>query len=47
MPEFPGGFNALKTFIENKLKYPIVALENKIIGKVFCEVCGQQRRRYF
>ncbi|MGQ8337796.1 energy transducer TonB [Sunxiuqinia sp. A32] len=33
-PEFPGGMNSLLKFISNSVKYPIVAQENGIQGKV-------------
>lgn len=35
MPQFPGGNNALSTFINNNLHYPPAARENNIQGKVF------------
>lgn len=35
LPEFQGGFQALKAFVATTIKYPVVALENKIQGKVF------------
>ncbi len=35
MPEFPGGDLALRKFIAAAIKYPTVALENGIQGKVF------------
>ena len=35
MPEFPGGSAALATFLSNSLKYPIIAQEIGIHGKVF------------
>ena len=34
MPEFPGGTEALKTFVYSTMKYPPIALENGIIGQV-------------
>lgn len=34
MPEFPGGQTAMMEFIENNMKYPVVAQENGIQGKV-------------
>lgn len=34
MPEFPGGMPSLLKFINNAIKYPIVAQENGIQGKV-------------
>ena len=35
MPEFPGGDLALRRFIERNVKYPAVAQENGIKGKVY------------
>jgi protein TonB len=35
MPEFPGGQLALRTFIAQSIKYPVIAQENGIQGKVF------------
>lgn len=35
MPEFPGGELALRKFIANSIKYPVVAIENGIQGKVY------------
>lgn len=35
MPEFPGGDLALRKFLANSVKYPIIAQENGIQGKVF------------
>jgi protein TonB len=35
MPEFPGGEMALRTFIANSIKYPVIAQENGIQGKVY------------
>ncbi len=35
MPEFPGGEAALRKFISNSVKYPVIAQENGIQGKVF------------
>lgn len=34
-PEFPGGMSALLSFIGKTIKYPVVAAENGIHGKVF------------
>lgn len=34
MPQFPGGDSELKKFIESNLKYPVVAQENGIQGRV-------------
>ncbi len=34
MPSFPGGFAALNTFLKNNLKYPVVAQENGVQGRV-------------
>lgn len=35
MPEFPGGDIALRKFISNSIKYPVMAQENDIQGKVY------------
>lgn len=34
MPEFPGGDKALMDYLKTNIKYPALAIENKIIGKV-------------
>ena len=34
-PEFPGGIDALQKFIEDSLRYPRLAAENGISGKVY------------
>jgi protein TonB len=35
MPDFPGGQLALRKFIAQAIKYPVIAQENGIQGKVF------------
>lgn len=35
MPEFPGGEAALRQFIANSIKYPVIAQENGIQGRVY------------
>jgi TonB family protein len=35
MPQFPGGNDALKTFVYSTMKYPATALEKGIVGQVF------------
>ncbi len=35
MPEFPGGEAALRQFIANAIKYPVIAQENGIQGRVY------------
>lgn len=35
MPEFPGGQLALRNFLATSVKYPVIAQENGIQGKVF------------
>ena len=35
MPEFPGGDLALRKYIANQIKYPVIAQENGIQGKVY------------
>ncbi len=37
MPEFPGGEGELRTFIQKNLKYPAIAKENRIVGRVYIE----------
>jgi TonB family protein len=37
MPEFPGGQENLMKFIAENIKYPVVAKENGIAGKVFVQ----------
>lgn len=37
MPEFPGGNEALMNFLNDNLKYPSIARENNIQGKVYVE----------
>ena len=37
MPEFPGGDKALWTFLVENVKYPSVAKENGIYGRVICQ----------
>lgn len=36
-PEFPGGVEKLMEFIQSTLKYPIIAQENNIQGRVICQ----------
>ena len=35
MPEFPGGELALRKYLSNAIKYPVIAQENGIQGKVY------------
>ncbi len=35
MPEFPGGMSALGRYIANSVRYPAIAQENRIQGRVF------------
>lgn len=37
MPEFPGGEMALRTYIASAIKYPVIAQENGIQGRVICQ----------
>ena len=37
MPEFPGGTAAMYKYIGENLKYPVIAQENGIQGKVVCQ----------
>jgi protein TonB len=34
MPEFPGGFTALMKFLSSNIRYPVLARENNITGKI-------------
>jgi len=36
MPEFPGGQNELMQFIAKSIKYPVIAQQNRIQGRVIC-----------
>lgn len=36
MPEFPGGTAALMTYLAKSIKYPVIAQENGIQGRVSC-----------
>lgn len=35
MPQFPGGMSALMRYIAKSVKYPVIAQENRIEGRVF------------
>jgi protein TonB len=35
MPEFPGGNTALQSYIANSIKYPVIAQENGVQGRVY------------
>jgi len=35
MPEFPGGNDALMRYLNSSIKYPAIAIENRISGKVY------------
>ncbi len=37
MPSFPGGQEALFQYINNKIHYPIIALENQVQGRAICQ----------
>ena len=37
MPEFPGGQQALFKFLSENIKYPVIAQENGIQGRVICQ----------
>ena len=37
MPEFPGGEKALRAFLAENVKYPKIAKENGIYGRVICQ----------
>ena len=36
MPSFPGGMGALMQYLSSHIKYPVVAEENGIQGRVVC-----------
>ena len=36
MPEFPGGQYSLLKYLSQKIKYPVIAQENGIQGRVSC-----------
>lgn len=37
MPEFPGGTSALMKYLNSSIKYPVIAQENGIQGRVVCQ----------
>ena len=37
MPEFPGGQQAMMRYIADNIKYPVIAQENGIQGRVICQ----------
>jgi TonB family protein len=37
MPEFPGGQQAMMKYINENVKYPVIAMENGIQGRVICQ----------
>ncbi len=37
MPEFPGGHQALTKYLDENVKYPAIAQENGIQGRVICQ----------
>ena len=37
MPEFPGGQQALFKYLAENVKYPVIAQENGIQGRVICQ----------
>lgn len=37
MPEFPGGQQALSKYLNENVKYPVIAQENGIQGRVICQ----------
>ena len=40
MPEFPGGQQAMMRYIAENIKYPVIAQENGIQGRVICQFVG-------
>ena len=41
MPQFPGGDGALMQYLSSHIKYPVVAEENGIQGRVVCSFVGE------
>jgi protein TonB len=37
MPEFPGGQQAMMKFLKENIKYPVIAHDNGIQGRVGCQ----------
>lgn len=37
MPEFPGGVSAMMKYLSENIKYPVIAQENGIQGRVICQ----------
>jgi protein TonB len=37
MPEFPGGVDAMNRYLVRNIKYPLIAQENGIQGRVICQ----------
>ncbi len=37
MPEFPGGAEAMNRYLSRNIKYPLIAQENNIQGRVICQ----------
>ncbi len=37
MPEFPGGEEAMKRYLSRNIRYPLIAQENGIQGRVICQ----------
>ena len=42
MPEFPGGLSACMSYIARNVKYPTIALENGIQGRVVVQFCVEK-----
>ena len=45
MPTFPGGTNELMKYIADHLKYPTIAQENGVEGRVICQFVGSSDGR--
>ncbi len=43
MPEFPGGEGALFKYIANNIRYPVIAEENEIQGRVYVQFVVNER----
>ncbi|MCQ2336685.1 MAG: energy transducer TonB [Paludibacteraceae bacterium] len=42
MPEFPGGQDAMNRYLSRNIKYPLIAQENNIQGRVICQFVVNQ-----
>ena len=42
MPEFPGGLSACMSYLARNVKYPTIAMENGIQGRVLVQFCVEK-----